>query len=87
VIVRSARPGRAAATIETAMAGGTMVYILIGIALLVGTAALFWRFLPRNGECHWLARSAWAPYLGIAFTSGFAFGIAVTVTGIVQLFS
>jgi hypothetical protein len=69
------------------MAGGNMIFMVVGLALLLGTAALFWRFLPRNGECHWLVRTVWAPYLSIGFTCGFAFGIAIMVSGIVELFS
>jgi hypothetical protein len=64
-----------------------MIQVLAGLATLVATVILFSRFIPRDGQVHWLAKSIWAPYLSVVFTCGFAFGFALTVTGIVRLFA
>jgi hypothetical protein len=63
------------------------MYVLAGLLTLVVTAVLFWKCLPRDGQSHWLVRTIWAPYVSIAFTCGFAFGFAMTVTGVVRLFA
>jgi hypothetical protein len=68
------------------IAGGTMVDVLSGLALLLITAFLFWKVLPRNGQRHYLAATIWAPYVSIGLTSGLAFGVAMTVAGVVKLF-
>ena len=77
----------AGATIERAIVRGIMVHIITGLALVLVSALLFWRLLPRNGECHRLLRTIWAPYISIGFTAGFAVGIAMMVSGVVQLFA
>ena len=64
-----------------------MIDVLTGLALLLVTALLFWKVLPRNGQRHYLATTVWAPFLSIGLTSGLAFGIAMTVAGVVKLFA
>ena len=64
-----------------------MIEVMTGLALVLVSALLFWRLLPRNGECHRLVQTMWAPYISIGFTAGFAFGIAMMVSGVVQLFA
>jgi hypothetical protein len=62
-----------------------MIDVLSGFALVLVTALLFWKVLPRNGQRHYLATTVWAPYLSIGLTGGLAFGIAMMVAGVAKL--
>ena len=64
-----------------------MFYVLSGLVVVIVTTLLFWRCLPRNGECHRLAKTAWAPYLSFLFVGGFAFGLAIVIAGIAEMFA
>jgi hypothetical protein len=64
-----------------------MVDVITGLTLVLVSALLCWKVLPRNGVCHPLVRTIWAPYVSIGFTAGFGFGIAMMVAGVAQLFA
>ena len=64
-----------------------MIDVLIGLVILIATAALLWTFMPRNGKPHRIAESAWDTYVGVGITSGIGVGSAMVIAGAVQLFS
>lgn len=57
---------------------------LFGVAVLVGTALLFWRALPRDGKVHAIVGTPAEPYFAIMFVTGLAFGIGMMVLGAAQ---
>jgi hypothetical protein len=50
---------------------------LIGLAILIVTAVLFWRVLPRNGKTHRLVGTEWEPYFVILFVMGASLGFGL----------
>ena len=62
-----------------------MIYALSGFAVVVITALLLWRCLPRSGVPSPIAKSLWAPYVSIVLEGGFAFGAAMVVAGVMDL--
>lgn len=57
---------------------------LTGLGILVATALLLWRVLPRNGKVHSIVGTPMEPYFAILFVSGAAFGIGLIAVGAVQ---
>ena len=64
-----------------------MLDVLMGVAVLVATAAIFLKFKPRNGKRHQIVETVWGTYIGIAITGGIAVGGAMVIAGIVGLFA
>ena len=64
-----------------------MIDVLVGLVILIATAALLWTFMPRKGEPHRIAGTAWDTYIGVAITGGIGVGSAMLIAGAVQLFS
>jgi hypothetical protein len=50
---------------------------LIGLAILLVTAGLFWRALPKNGKRHPLVGTDWEPYFVIVFVMGASLGFGL----------
>lgn len=58
-----------------------MLPMAAGIGVLILTAVIFWRALPRDGKKYRFADTAWEPYVGVAITAGMALGLALTLSG------
>ena len=50
---------------------------LIGLAIILITAGLFWRALPKNGKTHPLVGTEWEPYFVIVFVMGASLGVGL----------
>jgi hypothetical protein len=61
-----------------------MLSLLGGIIAFVVTAAIFWACLPRDGKPYRFADTAWDPYIGVAFSSGFALSVMAIASGVVS---
>lgn len=57
---------------------------LIGLGILVATAFLFWRVLPRDGKVHFLVGTEWEPYFAILFVGAAALGVGMIALWTVQ---
>jgi hypothetical protein len=67
------------------MLGGGLVLLALGIAVLVGTGAVFFALLPRGGEVHRFVGTELEPYIGVAICAGTALGLTMTLSGILDL--
>jgi hypothetical protein len=56
---------------------------LVGLAIIVAAALLFWRLLPRNGKLHPITRTWMGPYAVIAVMCAMSvgFGLIATTVG------
>ena len=57
-----------------------------GIVVLVITAFLFWRCLPRDGKLYRFADTEWEPYVGVAFCSGIALGVTMLLSSLINIY-
>ena len=62
-----------------------MILMLGGIAVLVVTVVVFIAFLPRGGKLHRFVDTEWEPYIGVAFCSGVALGLTMTLSAILDM--
>jgi hypothetical protein len=62
-----------------------MLSLFGGIVAFGITAAIFWACLPRDGKSYRFADTAWDPYIGVAFSSGFALSVMAMASGVVSL--
>ena len=60
-----------------------MIGIAAGIALLVGTALLFWWCLPRGDKPHFFIGTALEPYVTIACCVGLMMGIILIASAFI----
>ena len=61
-----------------------MLSFLGGVITFGITTAIFWACLPRDGKPYRFADTAWDPYIGVAFSSGFALSVMAIVSGVVS---
>jgi len=58
-----------------------MIWILAGVAILVGTGVLFWFCLPRNNRQPFITSNEIARYVPVIFIVGVACGLALIFQG------
>jgi hypothetical protein len=57
-----------------------------GVVVLLITAFLFWRCLPRDGKVYRFADTGWEPYVGVAFCSGIALGVTMILSSVINIY-
>ena len=62
-----------------------MVLLIIGAAVFVVTAVVFWLCLPKGGELHRFVGTELEPYVGVAFCSGIALSVTMLLSGAITL--
>jgi len=63
-----------------------MTTLLVGSALFLAGALLFWQALPRHGAVRWFVGTQWEPYVAVAITSVAGLGFTFVLSGLVDLF-
>ena len=61
-----------------------MLSFVGGIIAFVVTALVFWACLPRDGKRYRFADTPWDPYVGVAFSTGFALSAMAIAFGVVS---
>ena len=57
-----------------------------GMVVLLITAVVFWRCLPRDGKTYRFADTEWEPYIAVAFCSGVALGITMILSSVINIY-
>jgi hypothetical protein len=60
--------------------------LIAGIVVLLLTAFVFWRCLPRDGKLYRFADTEWEPYIGVAFCSGIALGLTMVLSSLINIY-
>jgi hypothetical protein len=63
-----------------------MATFLTGTAVLLITAFVFWKCLPRDGKRHRFVETEWEPYIGVAFCAAIALSFTMMLSGLIDVF-
>lgn len=66
--------------------GDAMTTLMLGSALFLAGAGLFWQALPRHGGVRWFVGTQWEPYVAVAITSVAGLGFTFVLSGLVAVF-
>ena len=62
-----------------------MMLIAAGAGVFGATFVAFWMCLPDSeGRIHRLTNTEWEPYVAVVFCAGFALGVTMILSGIIQ---